>query len=206
MSFLHLLFLFLLFLHALAFIFFGTSSFSLPVFSFFPFWARAVVFSMTSTPCWSRGSLPAPCLVSRRCSVSPGSAPMRLVDVMFFWGSCLRAPQFPRPLLLHFRGIEARFISQSLTLLLVGRAGWLHLQRRQNHLPAPPARTAPLRSSPSSALPEDSSHGSRERKNSFRLSLAIHSMNIYKHDDDQLLLSLNLNDRLRFRLLDIIYI
>ena len=86
------------------------------------------------------------------------------------WGSCLRAPQFPRPLLLHFRGIEARFISQSLTLLLVGRAGWLHLQRRQNHLPAPPARTAPLRSSPSSALPEDSSHGSRERQNSFDLS------------------------------------
>jgi hypothetical protein len=88
---------------------------------------------------------------------------MRLVDVVFFWGSCLRAPQFPRPLSLHFGGIEARFISQSLTLLLVGRAGWLHLQRRQNHLPAPPARTAPLRSSPSSALPEDSSHGSRER-------------------------------------------
>ena len=84
------------------------------------------------------------------------------------WGSCLRAPQFPRPLLLHFRGIEARFISQSLTLLLVGRAGWLHLQRRQNHLPAPPARTAPLRSSPSSALPEDSSHGSRGRKTSFQ--------------------------------------
>ena len=100
--------------------------------------------------------------------MSPGSALMRLVDVMFCWGSCLRAPHFPRPLSLHFRGIEARFISQSLTLLLVGRAGWLHLQRRQNHLPAPPARTAPLRSSPSSALPEDSSHGSRERKNSFR--------------------------------------
>ena len=30
-------------LDALAFIFFGTSSFSLPVFSFFPIWARAVV-------------------------------------------------------------------------------------------------------------------------------------------------------------------
>jgi len=124
---------------------------------------------MASTPCWSLGSLPAPCLVSRRCSVSPGSAPMRLVDVVFFWGSCLRAPQFPRPLSLHFGGIEARFISQSLTLLLVGRAGGLHQQRRQNHLPAPPARTAPLRaSSPSSALREDSSQGSRERKNPFQ--------------------------------------
>ena len=43
LSFLHL-FLFLSFLNALAFIFFGTTSFSLPVLSFFPFWARAVVF------------------------------------------------------------------------------------------------------------------------------------------------------------------
>ena len=84
---------------------------------------------------------------------------------MFFRGSCLRAPRFPRPLPLHVRSIEdAFFSSQSLTVLLVGRAGWLHLQRRQNHLPAPPARTAPLRSSPSSALLEDSSHASRERK------------------------------------------
>ena len=90
------------------------------------------------------------------------------VSIMFFWEFCLRASQSPRPLPLHVRGIEERFVSQSLTLLLVGRAGWLHLQRRQNHLPAPPARTAPLRSYPSSALPEDSSHGSRERKNPFQ--------------------------------------
>ena len=143
--------------------FFVTSSFSLPVFSFFLFghvpscsaWPalRVGLAALCLLPVWFRGA--------NLCR--PGSAPMRLVDVMFFSGSCLRAPQFTRPLYLHFRGIEARFISQSLTLLLVGRAGWLHLQRRQNHLPAPPARTAPLRSSPSSALPEDSSHGSRER-------------------------------------------
>jgi len=150
-------------------LFFRHFSFSLPVFSFFPFWARAVVFRMASTPCWSRGSLPTPCLVSRRCSVSPWSAPMRLVDVMFCWGSCLRAPHFPRPLSLHFRGIEARFISQSLTLLLVGRAGWLHLQRRQNHLPAPPARTAPLRSSPSSASPRTPRMGLVKGKTLFRV-------------------------------------
>ena len=31
---------------------------------------------------------------------------------------------FPRPLPLHVRGVEERFISQSLTLLLVGRTGW----------------------------------------------------------------------------------
>ena len=44
---------------------------------------------------------------------------------------------------------QGTIVSPSLTLLLAGRTGWLHLQRRQNHLPAPPARTAPLRSSPS---------------------------------------------------------
>jgi hypothetical protein len=124
---------------------------------------------MVSTSCWSCGSLLAPRLVSRRYSVSPGSAPMRVCRYNVLLG-VFRAPQFPRPLPLHIRGIEERFISQSLTLLLVGRAGWLHLQRRQTHLPAPPARTAPLRCSPSSALPEDScsSHGSRERKTPFQ--------------------------------------
>ena len=159
------MFLFLLFLqHALAFIFFLLASLC----SFFLFWPRAVVLSMASTPCWSSGSLPAPRLVLRRCSVSPGSAPRRVCRYNVFWEFCLRASQSSRPLPLHVGGIEERFISQSLTLLLVGRAGWLHLQRRQNHLPAPPARTAPLRSSQAlSALPEDSSHGSRERKKPF---------------------------------------
>ncbi len=138
------MFLFLLFLqHALAFIFFLLASLC----SFFLFWPRAVVLSMASTPCWSSGSLPAPRLVLRRCSVSPGSAPRRVCRYNVFWEFCLRASQSSRPLPLHVGGIEERFISQSLTLLLVGRAGWLHLQRRQNHLPAPPARTAPLRSS-----------------------------------------------------------
>ena len=111
---------------------------------------------------------PAPWLVSRRCSVSNGSAPMRLVGMSSFEGfACAHLcpiTAISSPL----SRIAGRFISQSLTLLLVGRAGWMHLQRRQTHLPAPPARTAPLRSSPSSALPEDSSHGSRERKNPFQ--------------------------------------
>ena len=114
-------------------------------------------------PVWFRGAVPCR-LGRRRCE---------FVDIMFFWEFCLRASKSSRPLPLHVRGIEERFISQSLTLLLVGRAGWLHLQRRQNHLPAPPARTAPLRSSPSSALPEDSSHGSRERKNPFKVFLYL---------------------------------
>ena len=122
------------------------------------------MFSMSSTPCWSCGSLLAPRLVSRRCSVSPGSAPMRVCCRYSVSLGVLLArtpvPAFTASPLSRHRG---RFISQSLTLLLVGRAGWMHLQRSQNHLPALPARTAPLRSFPSSALPEDSSHWSREK-------------------------------------------
>ena len=125
---------------------------------------------MSSTPCWSCGSLPAPRLVSRRCSVSPGSAPMRVCcRYSVSLGVLLARTPVPASTASPLSRHRGRFISQSLTLLLVGRAAWMHLQRRQNHLPAPPARTAPLRaSSPSSALREDSSQGSRERKNPFQ--------------------------------------
>ena len=63
------IYLLLLFLYALAFIFSVTRSFSLPEFSFFPFWARVAVFStLASTPScglaalcllpvWSRGAV-----------------------------------------------------------------------------------------------------------------------------------------------------
>ena len=47
-----------------------------------------------------------------------------IVSIMFFRDFCIRASQSPRPLPLHVRGIEERFVSQSLTLLLLGRAGW----------------------------------------------------------------------------------
>jgi len=138
---------------ALAFNFSVTVSFSLPVFSFFPFWARAVAFSMASTLWWSCGALPglaALCLVlrsrgallrrlgPRRCECELDSVPSRVFHLNSYV-NCLSA-----------RGIEERFVSQSSTLLLVWRTGWLHHQRWQNHLPAPLARTAPLRSSPSS--------------------------------------------------------
>ena len=124
---------------------------------------------------------PAPWLVSTRCSVSHGSAPMRLVGMTSFEGfACAHLCPITAISSLLSR-IAGRFISQSLTLLLVGRAGWMHLQRRQTHLPAPPARTAPLRSSPSSALPEDSSRGSRERKNPFQgFLIRYYVMYIYK--------------------------
>ena len=80
---------------------------------------------MASTPWWSCGALPdlvAPRLVSQRCSASPGSAPMRVCRKCSF-GSF--AAQSPRPLPLLVRGIEERFVSQSSTWLLVGKAGWL---------------------------------------------------------------------------------
>ena len=135
--------------------------------------------SMFSTPCWSCGSLLAPRLVSRRCFVSPGSAPMRVCcRYSVLLGVLLARTPVPASTSSPLSRHRGRFISQSLTLLLVGRAGWLHLQRRQNHLPAPPARTASLRSSPSSALPEDSSHGSRERKNSFQSFYMTYIMSI----------------------------
>ena len=136
--------------------------------SFFSLGVRALAFSMSCSPCWSRGSLLLPgwfrgdvlCRMGRRrcdrsvwCSLE-GFACAHLCPI-----TAISSP---------LSRIAGRFISQSLTLLLVGRAGWMHLQRRQAHLPAPPARTAPLRSSPSCALPEDSSHRSRERKNPFQ--------------------------------------
>ena len=117
--------LLLLFLHALAFIFFVTPSFSLPdpVFSFaFLGTCRRVQHGQYSV------------LVMRLSACSPfGLAALfcvawvgadSSVSIMFFREFCIRASQSPRPLHLHVRGIEERFVSQSLTLLLVGRTGW----------------------------------------------------------------------------------
>ena len=87
MYFLHFLFLFLLFLHAdaLAFIFFGTSSFGLPEYSVSLLGTCHRVQHVLLSVLVSRLS-PAPWLVSRRCSVSHGSAPMRLVGMSSFEG------------------------------------------------------------------------------------------------------------------------
>ena len=64
--------------------FFGTSSFGIPEFSF---WVRALAFvqHVLLSVLVSRLS-PAPWLVSTRCSVSHGSAPMRLVGMTSFEG------------------------------------------------------------------------------------------------------------------------
>ena len=88
MSFRHrlLVFLFLLFLHALAFIFSVTRSFSLPEFSFFH--SGTSPWRMGCTPRWSCGALPnlaALGSVARRSSASPGSAPMRVWFEVVLW-------------------------------------------------------------------------------------------------------------------------
>ena len=166
---LFLLLLYFSFLHARAFIFsVVTRSFSLPEFSFFHSARRRGAWVVL------RSGLAARCLVSQLSVRSRGALLRRLglrrcaCDSKLFYGrSCT---PLPTPIVSpRSRRTGALQCSQSLTLLLVGRAGWLHLQRRQNHLPAPPARTVPPRSSPSSALPAGSSHGSRERKTLFRV-------------------------------------
>ena len=89
------------------FYFLVASSFSLPVFSFSLFGhvlscsacpaLRVGHAALCLLPVWFRGAVLCR-LGRRRCECA--------VDIVFFWGSCLRAPQFPRPLPLHFRGIE----------------------------------------------------------------------------------------------------
>ena len=89
--------------------------------SLFSIWARVAVFSMDITPRWSRGALPSLAalgLVARRSPASPGA---RVIRSCSMGGLAL---PYPRPSPLHVRGVQERFISQSLTLLLLGRTGW----------------------------------------------------------------------------------
>jgi len=161
---LHFLFLFLLFLHAdaLVFIFFGTSSFGLP--EFFFFWVRALAFvqHVLLSELVSRLS-PAPWLISRRCSVSHGLAPMRLVGMSSYEGfACAHLcpiTAISSPL----SRIAGRFISQSSTWLLVGKAGWLGRLICQLRQFGPPLCGPPYRRPPA-----ESSHGSYERRALFQ--------------------------------------
>ena len=125
MSFRHLLllFLFLLFLHALAFIFSVTRSFSLPESSFFH--SGASPWHLGCAPRWSCGALPSLAAlgsVARRSSASPGSAPMRVWFEVVLWEvlhSVTHAHHFSQCEM--YRALQ---YSRSLALLLVGRAGW----------------------------------------------------------------------------------
>ena len=118
--------LFLSFLHAdaLAFIFFGTSSFGLPRVLFFSLGTCPRVLHVLLSVLVSRLS-PAPWLVSRRCSGSNGSAPMRLVGMSSFEGVACAHLCPITAIFSPLSRIAGRFVSQSSTWLLVGKAGWL---------------------------------------------------------------------------------
>jgi len=113
------------YLNALAFIFSVTRSFSLPEFSFFSPLGHV-------SPC-SHGQYSA--VVLRRSAQSRSSRFGRAALFCVAWvcadASVIRsctwggfALPYPRPSPLHVRGVQERFISQSLTLLLLGRTGW----------------------------------------------------------------------------------
>ena len=119
-----LAFISLLFLHALAFIFSVTRSFSLPEFSFFHSHSG-------TSPCGAvlLGGLAALCLVSQLSVRSRGALLRRLglrrcaCDSKLFYGrSCT---PLPTPIISPLsRCTGALQCSRSLALLLVGRTGW----------------------------------------------------------------------------------
>ena len=148
--------LLLLFLHALALffrvIFLPLHLFSLHLASLCFFFLLVACCRVQHGPC-SVVVLRRSAWVSRRSVWSRDALPRRLSQcrcecelVCPCESLVSRVPVVPLPLRSKHRGTT---LSPLLTLLLVGRTGWLHMQRRQNHLPAPPARTAPLRSFPS---------------------------------------------------------
>ena len=92
------------------------------------------------------------------------------VSIMFFREFCIRASQSPRPLPLHVRGIEERFVSQSSTWLLVGKAGWLASGTRGRLICQLRQFGPPLCGPPYRRPPAESSHGSYERRALFRNS------------------------------------
>ena len=163
----------LLFLHALAFIFSVTPSFSLPVFSVSLFghvpscsawpvlhvwWSCGALCLVSLLPIWTRGALLRR-LGHRRCECEFDSVPAGVLHP----NSHVRC--------LSARGIEERFVSQWSTWLLVGKAGWLASGTRGRlicHLRkfGPPLCGLPYRRPPAA-----SSHGSYERTEEFRISL-----------------------------------
>ena len=164
-----LLFLLLLFLqHALAFIFSVTRSFSLPEFSFFHSARRRGAWVVL------RSGLAALCLVSQLSVRSRGALPRRLdlrrcaCDSKFSSGrSCT---PLPTPIIAALARCTWRFSTPGHWPCSSwgGRDGGICRGDRV-YLPAPPARAATLRASPSSALPAGSSlYGPCRRKILFR--------------------------------------
>ena len=165
---LHFLCLFLLFLHAdaLAFLFFGPS-FGLPEF-FLCLRALAFVQNVLLSALVSRLS-PTPWLVSRRCSVSNGSAPMRLVGISSYFEGFACAHLCPITAISSpLSRIAGRFISQSSTWLLVGKAGWLASGTRGRLICQLRQFGPPLCGPPYRRPPAESSHGCYERRALFQ--------------------------------------
>ena len=113
---------------------------------------------VSQLPVWTRGALLRR-LGHRRCECEFDSVPAGVLHP----NSHVRC--------LSARGIEERFVSQSSTWLLVGKAGWLASGTRGRlicHLRqfGPPLCGLPYRRPPAA-----SSHGSYERTEEFRISL-----------------------------------
>ena len=127
-------------------------------------------FRMSCSPRWSRGSLlsPAPWLVSRRCSESNGSAPMRLVGMSSFEGFACAHLCPITAITSPLSRIAGRFISQSSTWLLVGKAGWLASGTRGRLICQLRQFGPPLCGPPYRRPPAESSHGCYERRALFQ--------------------------------------
>ena len=96
----------------------------------------------------------------RRCSESNGSAPMRLVGISFVEGfACAHLRPITAISSPQSRG-TGRFISQSSTLLLVGKAGWLASGTRGRLICQLRQFGPPLCGPPYRRPPAESSHGS----------------------------------------------
>ena len=161
---------FLLFLHALAFIFSVTRSFSLPEFSFFqsgtsPWHELCYSAVVLRRSAWSRSSRfgrAALFCVAWIC------ADARVIQVIP--GEVLHSLN-PRPSPLHSRGVQAASVLPVIGLAPRREDGMVlaSVEETQSHLPAPPARAATLRASPSSALPAGSSLRAFQEENPFQV-------------------------------------
>jgi len=139
------------------------------------FWPRALAFvrPVLLSALVSRLS-PAPWLVSRRCSVSNGSAPMRLVGIILVEGfACAHLRPITAISSAQSRG-TGRFISQSSTWLLVGKAGWLASGTRGRLICQLRQFGPPLCGPPYRRPPAESSHGSHARRALFQELLEIY--------------------------------
>jgi len=117
-------------------------------------------------------------LVSTRCSVSHGSAPMRLVGMSSFEGfACAHLCPITAISSLLSR-MAGRFISQSSTWLLVGKAGWLASGTRGRLICQLRQFGPPLCGPPYRRPPAESSHGSYGRRALFQ-ELFIFILYIY---------------------------